>query len=51
MGIAAVLVHELGHRQSSLKLHAVHRHGSPPDVVNPSSNVTASPSEPAELGF
>ena len=35
--ITAVPSHEVGHRKSGLKLHSVHRHGSPPVSVNPSS--------------
>jgi len=30
-------LYELGHRKPRLKLHSVHRHGSPPVVVNPFS--------------
>ncbi len=40
--LGPLLLHELGHRQSSLMLHAVHRHGSPPIVVNPSFRLTGS---------
>ncbi|EWS52458.1 hypothetical protein X551_04758 [Methylibium sp. T29] len=47
--LAAVAVHEFGHRKSSLKLHSVHRHGSPPVAVNPSSTLGSSPREPAEV--
>jgi hypothetical protein len=35
--VTAVPVHEFGHRKPRLKLHSVHRHGSPPVSVNPSS--------------
>ena len=42
-------VHELNHRKSRLKLHSVHRHGSPPVVVNPSFTLSGSPDEPAEV--
>src|SRR5207244_12106595 len=47
--IAAVSIHELGHRKSRLKLHSVHLHGSPPVAVNPSSTLGSSPREPAEV--
>ena len=47
--IAAVKVHKLGHRKSGLKLHSVHRHGSPPVLVSPSSIPTGSQDEPAEV--
>src|SRR5690606_10214471 len=49
IGITAVPVHEFSHRKSGLKLHSVHRHGSPPVWVNPSSTLTGSQHEPAEL--
>ena len=45
----AIAVQKLGHRKSSLKLHSVHRHGSPPVVVNPSFTPSGSPREPAEV--
>jgi hypothetical protein len=43
-------LHELGHRKTGLKLHAVHRHGSPPVSVTPCSALTGSLDEPAEFG-
>src|SRR6476469_8745380 len=47
--VTAVAVHELGHRKSGLKLDSIHRHGSPPVAVNPSSRLGSSPGEPAEV--
>ena len=41
-------VHEPGHRQRWLKLHSVHRHGTPP-VAHPWSALCRSQGEPAEL--
>ena len=47
--IASIPIHERHHRKSGLKLHRIHRHGSPPVVVNLSSAPTGSPREPAEV--
>jgi hypothetical protein len=46
----SLAAHELGHRLPSLKLDSVNCHGSPLNVLSPSSGVTGSPIEPAELG-
>src|SRR3972149_7983795 len=35
--LAAVAFEELGHRKSRLKLHSIHRHGTPPASVRPPS--------------
>ena len=49
--LAAVSVHEFGHRKSRLKLHPVHRHGSSPVPMemSPVSTPPGSLREPAEV--
>ena len=47
--IAPIPFHERHHRKSGLKLHRIHRHGSPAVVVNLSSPPTGSPREPVGI--
>jgi hypothetical protein len=46
--LRSVALEEFDHRKASLKLNSVHRHGSPPGWMQPSSSLTSSLHEPAE---